>query len=146
MPASTDLHGGTYFSQPRHLRMGGRCFVNRNCYLDLESLVAIGDDVVVGVHSIGPATRRAGPLTARPVVIESGGWLGANTMILPGVTVGAGSIVAAGAVLTADVPVDVIVGGVPARIIRALGEKPDRPLPATISTHRGNRGQPDGVG
>lgn len=130
VPSSTHLAGGTYFSQPKNLRLGERCFINRNCYLDLHALVTMHDDVVVGhgativttTHSIGPASRRAGPVADLPVVIESGAWLGANTVILPGVTVGAGSVVAAGAVVTTDVPVNVIVAGVPAKIIRKLDD------------------------
>lgn len=136
VPSSSSLHGGTYFSHPGNLHMGNRCFINGNCYLDLKAPVTICDDVVVGhgttivtsMHAIGPATRRAGRATGRPVVLESGVWLGACTLILPGVTVGAGSIVAAGAVVTADVPVDVIVAGVPAKVVRKLdGEPDDRP-------------------
>jgi maltose O-acetyltransferase len=125
VPSSTDLAGGTYFSNPKNLRLGERCFINRNCYLDLHAVVTMHDDVVVGhgativtsAHSMGPASHRAGPVTGLPVVIGSGAWLGANTVILPGVTVGAGSVVAAGAVVTTDVPANVIVGGIPARII-----------------------------
>ncbi len=128
VPSSSSLHSGTYISHPRNLRMGERCFVNGRCYLDLWEPLTLGDDVVVGhgstiittMHTMGPRTRRAGTPIGRCVVIESGVWLGANTMILPGVTVGAGSIVAAGAVVTKDVPVDVIVAGVPARTIRKL--------------------------
>jgi maltose O-acetyltransferase len=128
VPSSTHLAGGTYFSKPKNLRLGERCFINRNCYLDLYALVTMHDDVAVGhgatilttAHTIGPASRRAGPAVGRPVVIESGAWLGANAMILPGVTVGAGSVVAAGAVVTADVPANVVVSGVPARVRRRL--------------------------
>lgn len=132
VPRSTDLHGGTYFSNPRNLRMGQRCFVNRNCYLDLEAEISIGDDVVVGhgstvvtsVHAIGPPSRRAGDVEGRRVNIESGAWIGANALILPGVTVGAGAIVAAGAVVTADVPADAVVAGVPAKVVRKLDDEP----------------------
>jgi acetyltransferase-like isoleucine patch superfamily enzyme len=62
------------------------------------------------------------------MVLGPGVWLGACTVILPGVTIGAGSIVAAGAVVTADVPVDVIMAGVPAKVVHSLtGEPVDRP-------------------
>lgn len=132
VPSGTDLHGGTYFSNPQNLRMGRRCFVNRNCYLDLEAEISIGDDVVVGhgttivtsVHAIGPSTRRAGDVVGRPVSIEAGAWIGANALILPGVTVGAGAIVAAGAVVTSDVVADSVVAGVPAKVVRKLDDEP----------------------
>ncbi|MGH3698653.1 MAG: hypothetical protein ACRDQY_04110 [Pseudonocardiaceae bacterium] len=136
IPSSSSLHGRTYFSHPANLRMGNRCFINGNCYLDLKAPIILHDDVVVGhgstivtsMHVIGPASRRAGTATGRPVVLRPGVWLGACTVILPGVTIGAGSIVAAGAVVTTDVPVDVIVAGVPAKVVRNLaGESVDRP-------------------
>ena len=61
---------------------------------------------------------------ALPVVIEDDVWVGANVIILPGVTVGARSIVGAGAVVTRDIPSDVIATGVPAKVTRKL-KRPD---------------------
>lgn len=87
-----------------------------------DVVVGHGATIVTAAHGIGPASRRAGPVTGLPVVIESGAWLGANAVILPGVTVGAGSVVAAGAVVIADVPVNVVVGGVPAKIISKFAD------------------------
>ena len=135
LAATASLHGGTYFSRPLNLRAGARCFVNRNCHLDLEARIELGDDVVVGhgatlvttAHAIGPPERRAGSVTGIPVVIQAGAWLGANCVILPGVTVGAGAVVAAGAVVIADVPPDVTVAGVPAEIVRKLDTVPGPP-------------------
>lgn len=135
VPHSADLAGGTYFSRPRNLWVGERCFVNRRCYLDLHDEITIEADVVIGhgttivtsVHTVGPAGRRAGVVLGRPVVIEAGSWLGANVTVLPGVTVGAGSIVAAGAMVTKDVVPNTVVAGVPARLVRHLddGAAPD---------------------
>jgi len=130
VPHSADLAGGTYFSRPRHLRIGERCFVNRRCYLDLHDKITIEADVVIGhgttivtsVHAVGPATRRAGVVTGRPVVIQTGSWLGANVTVLAGVTVGAGSIVAAGSMVTKDVAPNTVVAGVPARPVRRLDD------------------------
>jgi len=61
------------------------------------------------------------PAMAAPVVVETGSFLGANVTVLPGVRVGAESFVAAGSVVTADVPPHTLVGGVPARPIRTIG-------------------------
>ncbi|GEL24518.1 hypothetical protein PSU4_34720 [Pseudonocardia sulfidoxydans NBRC 16205] len=128
IPASSSFHGGTHFSRPAHLRVGEGCFVNRRCYFDLDGVVTLEDDVVIGhgvtivtsTHELGPSTRRAGAVTPRPVTVRRGAWLGANATVLPGVTVGAGAVVAAGAVVTDDVTPDTLVAGVPARAVRRL--------------------------
>ncbi len=82
--------------------------------------VGPGGEFVTGSHLIGGPNRRAGRGTAAAIRVEDGCWIGARTLVLGGTTIGAGSIVAAGAVVTADVPADVLSGGVPARVIRAL--------------------------
>ena len=128
MGADCHLHGGSFFGDPRRLQLGDRVFVNRDCYLDLDAPVVIGDDVVIGHrvsivtagHEIGPHERRAGSLRSRSVRIMDGVWIGANATILPGVTIGPGAIVAAAAVVTSDVAADTIVAGTPARVVRHL--------------------------
>lgn len=75
---------------------------------------------VTGSHALGGPPRRAGKGYTQPITIGSGCWIGARATILPGVNVGASSIVAAGAVVTSDVPPNSLVGGVPARLIRGL--------------------------
>lgn len=137
VPGTADLLGGTYLGDPRRLRVGERCFVNRGCYLDLAGSITLQDDVTLGhgvsiitaMHSIGPSTHRAGDqIIIKPVTIEVGAWLGANVTVLPGVRVGAGAIVAAGAVVTRDVPPNVVVAGVPARVVKTLNASvEDRP-------------------
>jgi acetyltransferase-like isoleucine patch superfamily enzyme len=133
VPRSSNVHGGTWFSSPRNLIIGERCFLNRNCYLDLEGEIIIGDDVTVGhgtsivttVHEIGPPEHRCGPaIRTAPVVLENGCWIGANVTLLPGVTVGAGAVVAAGAVVSADIPPNTVAAGVPARVVRKLEDEP----------------------
>jgi maltose O-acetyltransferase len=125
------VHGGTYFSRPTNLRPGRRCLINRRCYLDLDGPVTLEDDVVLGhgvavvtsVHRMGPAARRAGRVeSAEPVFIGRGAWIGANAIVLPGVWVGRGAVVAAGSVVRVDVPPNVVVAGVPARIVRTLAD------------------------
>ncbi len=114
------------------LVIGERAFINYPCAICRDGPVRIGANVTVGHdvviatghHPIGPSMKRAGDLAPRPVTIEDGAWIGACAVILPGVTVGRGSIVAAGAVVTKDVAPDTLVGGVPARVIRELPEDP----------------------
>lgn len=114
----------------RRLRIGAWCQVTTPLYADLNADVTIGDHVAVGhhvvlittTHHMGVAAHRAGAPRCAPVRIGDGCWIGAGAMLLPGVTVGSGSVVAAGSVVTRDVPPNTLVGGVPARPIRALPE------------------------
>ena len=136
------LHGGTFFSRPNNLSVGTRSFINRGCYLDLEAPITLHDDVVVGhgttiitsAHSIGPSGRRADAVRGRPVVIETGAWVAARCVIMPGVTIGAGAVVGSGAVVTHDVPENVLVAGVPARVIRVLTATTSDPDDAGLRT------------
>ena len=83
----------------------------------------IGPDVhfVVGTHEMGDKNRRAGAGNAKPIVIGNGVWVGASAKILGGVTIHRGAVVAAGSVVTGDVPENVLVAGVPAVIKKMLG-------------------------
>jgi acetyltransferase-like isoleucine patch superfamily enzyme len=127
---SASIHGGTYFSWPAHLVVGPHVFVNRNCYFDLEAPIIIEEHATVGhgstlittVHDMGDADHRAGRTSSRPITIGRGSWLGAGCTILPGVSIGHGAVVATGAVVTRDVPPNVLVAGVPARVIRTLSD------------------------
>lgn len=69
---------------------------------------------------MGSSERRAGAGWAKPIHIEDGCWIGARVTVLGGVRIGRGSVVAAGAVVTRDVPENCLVGGVPARLLRQL--------------------------
>jgi maltose O-acetyltransferase len=84
--------------------------------------VSFGHQVIVltNTHDIGPASRRAATLCSKAVTIGNGAWLGARCTILPGVTIGDGAVVAAGSVVNEDVPANVLVAGVPARLVRLL--------------------------
>jgi len=108
-------------------RIGERTIVNRGCWLDVRSGLRIGDDVSISPEVVLLTTQHdvndsGFALQGRAVVIEDHVWIGMRAMVLPGVTIGRGAVVAAGAVVTADVsPLD-IVAGVPARPVgrRAL--------------------------
>ena len=110
-------------------RIGRNVFVNQNCtFYDLGGL-DIGDDVMIGPnvslitsgHPLEPSQRRAG-VVAKPIVIERNVWIAAGATIIGGVTVGENSVVAAGSVVTKDVPPNTLVGGNPARVIRPTAE------------------------
>jgi acetyltransferase-like isoleucine patch superfamily enzyme len=109
--------------------VGRNVFVNQNCtFYDLGGL-DIADDVMIGPnvsiitsgHPIEPPQRRAG-VTAKPIVIERNVWIAAGATIIGGVTVGENSVVAAGSVVTKDVPPNTLAGGNPARVIRSIAE------------------------
>lgn len=110
----------------KHTTIGKNVFINHGCsFLDLGG-ITIEDDVLIGPqvkivtenHPVDPGNRKS--LDVKSVHIGKNVWLGAGAIILPGVTVGENSIVAAGAVVTKDVPANTIVGGVPAKFIKSI--------------------------
>lgn len=111
------------------MKVGRNVFVNQNCtFYDLGGL-EIGDDVMIGPnvslitsgHPVEPSRRRDF-VVAKPIMIERNVWIGAGATIIGGVTVGENSVVAAGAVVTKDVPPNTLVGGNPAAVIRSIAE------------------------
>jgi maltose O-acetyltransferase len=112
------------------LSIGEGTFISGWLHVDLGASVRIGNRVHFGQgvtlltmdHEIGPAEERCGRLVAAPIRIDDGAWIASHVTILPGVSVGRGAIVAAGALVTADVAPDTMVGGVPARLVRSLDD------------------------
>lgn len=111
------------------MKIGRNVFVNQNCtFYDLGRL-EIGDDVMIGPnvslitsgHPVEPSRRRDF-VVAKPIAIERNVWIGAGATIIGGVTVGENSVVAAGAVVTRDIPPNTLVGGNPATVIRSIAE------------------------
>ena len=123
----TNIKGGGYV-YGGGLVTGARCYINRGCYFDMTASITFGDHVVVGhgvsfitaEHSLGGAARRAGKVHGHPILIEDGVWVGANSTILPGVTVGRGAVIAAGTVVNKDVPANAVVAGIPSKTIKEL--------------------------
>lgn len=143
--AGSGVHLGCYvwFYGPNQIRragvrIGARSRVNRDCTLDLRGGLVIGDDVSIAAEaailtSAGMANSRSAG-EARPVVIEDNVWVGMRALIMPGVTLGRGSVVSAGAVVVRDVPPLSVVFGSPARTVGARTEDDadytlDSPLP-----------------
>lgn len=108
------------------IRFGKKVFVNNGCtFMDrggitLEDGVFIGPNVnlITENHAEQPELRHN--VYTRPIRIRRNAWIGAAAVILPGVTIGENAIVAAGAVVSKDVPANTIVGGVPAKAIRKV--------------------------
>jgi acetyltransferase-like isoleucine patch superfamily enzyme len=111
----------------KNLTLGKDVFINSGCRFQDTGGITIGDGSLIGHgstlttlnHGIDP-DRRA-DMIPLPVTIGRKVWLGAAVTIVPGVTIGDGAIVGAGSVVTKDVPANTIVGGVPAKLIRATG-------------------------
>lgn len=122
-PCELTTHGGG------RLDIGDRVFVNYGASVSAHTLVRIGSDCKIGQHAIildcdyhdmNHPLHDGGHGPSRPVVLEDGVWLSARVTVLKGVTIGRGSVIAAGSVVTRDVPAGVLAGGVPARVLRPL--------------------------
>lgn len=112
------------------LVIGDNSNISNNSILDLSGNIIIGEHVAIAnncfifTHNHDytdkslPAWK--GGLHIKPVVIEDGCWIGANTKILPGVTIGERSVVAAGSIVTKDIPANTIYGGNPAKLIKTI--------------------------
>ncbi len=118
-----------YTAGGNEIRVGHNVFINQNCtFYDLGGL-DIADDVMIGPnvsiittgHPLEPSQRRAATV-GKPIAIERNVWIAAGATIIGGVTIGENSVVAAGSVVTKDVPPNALVGGNPARIIRTIGD------------------------
>lgn len=120
------IHMGARFYQPSNIRIGNGSILGDHIFLDGRGKLTIGDhvDIASGVmiynseHDLSDPTMKA---RSEPVEIGSYVFIGPRAIILPNVKIGEGAVVAAGAVVTKDVPARTIVGGVPAKII---GQRP----------------------
>ncbi len=110
------------------IHIGPRTFINIGCFFDNTAAIHIGADCSLGMgvllctssHDIGEHNCRAGAVRGAPVVVEDGCWIGANSILLPGVTVHGGCVVAAGSVVVHDCDADGLYAGNPAKRVRDL--------------------------
>ena len=116
---STTVFVPFYTNFGKHIKLGKNIFINHACtFLDLGG-IRIEDDVQIGPkvnlitenHPVDPSKRKH--LDLKSILIKRNAWIGAGATILPGVTVGENSVVAAGAVVNKDVPANTVVGGIP---------------------------------
>jgi acetyltransferase-like isoleucine patch superfamily enzyme len=123
---STTVFAPFYTNFGQFIQIGKHVFINHACsFLDMGG-ITIEDHVLIGPkvnlitenHPLDPVNRRA--LICKPIVIKRNAWIGVSATILPGVTVGENAVVAAGAVVSKDVPANTIVAGVPARNIKTI--------------------------
>jgi maltose O-acetyltransferase len=112
------------------LTLGKRCFIGDECLIDLADQVILADDVTIAERvtilthtNVGYTShplQKFFPPSSAPVQLEHGAFVGVNSTLLPGVTVGECAFIAAGSVVTESVQAWTLVGGVPARVIRQL--------------------------
>lgn len=110
----------------KNITIGKNVFLNTGCSFQDRGGIDIGDGTQVGMnvtiatlnHGLSLETRNT--TYAAPVTIGENVWIGSSSTILPGVTIGNNSIVAAGAVVTMDVPEDTVVAGVPAKVLKKI--------------------------
>ena len=123
---STTVFPPFYTNFGRFISLGKNIFINHACsFLDIGG-ITIEDDVLIGPnvslvtenHPIDPSDRKT--VLLKPIMIKRNAWIGAGATILPGVTIGENSIVAAGTVVSRDVLPNTVVAGIPAKVVKAL--------------------------
>mgnify|MGYP005849693721 CR=1 FL=1 len=116
-----------------HLQVGKNFYANHGCTILDCAMITVGDNCMLAphvlissaTHPLNAKRRISGDEYTRPIVIKDNVWIGASATINPGVTIGNNVVVGAGAVVTKDVPDDVVVAGVPAKIIRKIDQNSD---------------------
>ncbi|CAH0149440.1 Maltose O-acetyltransferase [Pedobacter sp. Bi27] len=115
-----------YINYGKHINIGKNVFINFDCTFLALGGITIEDDVLIGPkvslitenHPLNPQERNG--LIGKPIHIKKNAWIGASATILPGVTIGENAVIAAGAVVSKDVPDNTVVGGIPAKFIKTI--------------------------
>ncbi|MDO7906142.1 DapH/DapD/GlmU-related protein [Paenibacillus sp. JX-17] len=115
----------------KHITIGKNVFFNTGCSFQDRGGITVGSGSMLGMNVTIATLNHGLPLQTRnttypsPVVIGENVWIGSNATLLPGVTIGDHAVVAAGAVVTRDVPANTVVAGVPARFIKEIDHNPE---------------------
>ncbi|XVV16224.1 sugar O-acetyltransferase [Actinoplanes sp. CA-131856] len=126
-----DIRPPLHVDYGSHLHIGDRVFINYGLMALDVAEIRIGNDVLLGpnvqlltpTHPVDPEPRREKWEAALPITIGDNVWIGGMAVICPGVTIGENSVIGAGAVVTKDIPADVVAVGNPARVIRSVHGK-----------------------
>ena len=126
-----------YCDYGSHISIGARTFVNYDCVLLDVAPIRIGAacqlatrvQLLTATHPVDPEPRRLGWESAAPIELGDNVWLGGGAVVCPGVSIGEDTVVGAGAVVTRDLPAGVVATGVPARVVREIGERNRVPIP-----------------
>lgn len=117
-----------------HLHLGSGVYMNFNMTMVDDGNIYIGNKVmfgpnvtiITGTHPVNPSLREKGLQYNKDVYIEDNAWIGSGVTILPGVKIGKNSVIAAGSMVTKDIPENVVAAGIPCRVMRKIGEHDDR--------------------
>lgn len=113
-----------------NIEVGTNFFINMGGVMLDEAPIKFGDNVFIGpqcgfytaIHPIEAKLRRSGLETARPITVGNDVWIGGHAVVLPGVTIGDGSVIGAGSVVTKNIPPHVVAVGNPCRVVRTINE------------------------
>ena len=130
-----------YIEPPFHGNWGGKnLFLGDNVYANFNLTVVDDVEIIVGNnvlfapnctlttanHPINPDLRRKGYQYAKKIVIGNNVWLGSNVVVLLGVTIGDNSVIAAGSIVSRDIPANVVAMGIPCRVVREISEQDEK--------------------
>ena len=133
-----EIGEGCYIEPPFHANFGGRhCHFGKSVYANFnltcvdDTHIYVGDHTMIGpnvtlataAHPIAPKLREKGYQYNLPIKIGKNCWIGAGAVVLPGVSIGDGSIIGAGSVVTKDIPAGVVAVGNPCRVLREINEQ-----------------------
>lgn len=115
----------------KHTHLGNRVYANFNLTLVDDTYIYIGDNVMIGPnvtlsaagHPIDPDMRKKEAQFNIPIHIGKNVWIGANSVVLPGVTIGENSVIGAGSIVSRDIPANVVALGNPCRVMRSIGAR-----------------------
>ena len=123
-----------YWTPGPSIIIGNRCFIGRGTEFNIQGKITIGEDTLIASgcvfvdhdHGIDPNTPRSEqPNQISPIKVGCNVWIGAKVVVLKGVEIGDGAIIAAGAVVTKSIPAAEIWGGVPAKLLKPLESSPN---------------------
>ncbi len=127
-PAGVWIEPPIYFCYGKNIEIGEGCYINFNCNFVDDGKITIGNKVMFGPavtiatvgHPLNPHYREY--MYTDPVTIQDNCWIGAGSIILPGVTIGENSVIGAGSVVTRDIPANSLAVGNPCKVLRPFDE------------------------
>lgn len=130
LPENLSLNSPFICDYGRNISIGANVFINTNCYFMDGAAIKIGHNVFIGPfcgfytanHPLEVRERNRGLEQALPITIGDNVWIGANVTILPGVTIGSSSVIAAGSLVTRDIPSRCLAVGTPCQVIKRFEE------------------------